>query len=179
MRKLTVGTAPLLLALALLYGCGSSSSSSKTNQETSSQPSSTSAANTTVKTASSSSLGGTVLVNSSGMTLYSLSGEHSGKFICTSSACEGLWHPLLASGGTPTGAESLGTVKRPNGQEQVTYKDMPLYTFAQDTKPGDVKGQGFKDVGTWSAVMASASSSGAATPSTNTTPTSGGGGYGY
>jgi predicted lipoprotein with Yx(FWY)xxD motif len=172
-RKLMINAMPLLVVLAVSSGCGSSSSKSTT--ETSSQPSG--AASATVKTASNTSLRETVLVNPSGMTLYSLSGERGGKFICTTSACESVWHPLLATGGTPTGTESLGTVKRPSGQEQVTYKGMPLYTFAQDTRPGDAKGQGVKDVGTWSAVMTSASSSPPATSSTSTTHSSGG--YAY
>jgi predicted lipoprotein with Yx(FWY)xxD motif len=178
MRKFMSSTTPLLLVLAVLSGCGGSSSN-KANTPTSSQPSTGSPATATVKTASNASLGGTVLVDSAGMTLYSLSAEHGGKFICTSSACESLWHPLVAAGGSPSGAESLGTVKRPNGEEQVTYKGMPLYTFAQDSKPGDAKGQGFKDVGTWSAVMTSTSSGGAAQSPTGTTTSSGSGGYRY
>jgi predicted lipoprotein with Yx(FWY)xxD motif len=100
------------------------------------------------------------------MTLYSLSAEQGGKFICTSSSCTQIWHPLSAAG-TPSGVASLGTVMRPDGTQQVTYKGMPLYTFAQDQQPGQVKGQGFKDVGTWSAVTVS--SAGATTPSTGTT----------
>jgi hypothetical protein len=93
------------------------------------------------------------------LTLYALSGERSGKFICTSTECVGVWHPLKASGvGTPTGSVgSLGTVKRPDGSVQVTYKGMPLYTFAQDTQPGQTNGQGIKDVGIWSVVSTSGS----------------------
>jgi predicted lipoprotein with Yx(FWY)xxD motif len=177
MRKFIPTITPIVVILAVLSGCGSSSSS-KTSTESSGQTSpSTTGSGTSVKTASNSSLGGTVLVDAQGMTLYSLSAEKGGKFICANSSCEALWHPLAATGGTPTGVESLGTVKRPDGQEQVTYKGMPLYTFAQDTKPGDAKGQGFKDVGTWSAVMSSASSSSA--PSTSTTTKTSSGGYGY
>jgi hypothetical protein len=70
---------------------------------------------------------------------------------------------------------------------QVTYKGMPLYTFAPDQKPGDAKGQGIKDVGTWTAVAVSASSSSSAAaastpaPAETTQPASSGGGksYGY
>jgi predicted lipoprotein with Yx(FWY)xxD motif len=107
------------------------------------------------------------------MTLYRLSGEHAGKFICTSTGCLGVWHPLSASAvSTPAGSVgSLGTVKRPDGTEQVTYKGMPLYTFASDQQPGQAKGEGLKDVGTWNAVKASASSASSA-PSTATTQTS-------
>ena len=39
---------------------------------------------------------------------------------------------------------------------------MPLYTFAQDQQPGDAKGQGLKDVGTWNAVRTGAAATTAA-----------------
>jgi predicted lipoprotein with Yx(FWY)xxD motif len=133
-----------------------------------------------VKTASNSL--GTILVNSQGMTLYHLSGEVNGKFICTSSACLGVWHPLIApSSGTPSGeVSSLGTVKRPEGTMQVTYKGTPLYTFTGDQQAGETKGQGIKDVGTWSAVTTSSSSTPAASTSSTSEPAkSSGGGYAY
>ncbi len=129
--------------------------------------------------AASSSLG-TILVNSQGMTLYHLGGEQNGKFICTSSACLGVWHPLIApSSGAPSGAVgSLGTVKRPEGTTQVTYKGTPLYTFTGDQQAGETKGQGIKDVGTWSAVTTSSSSAAAASTSSPSEPArSSGGGY--
>jgi len=174
---------PTLAASMLLAACGSSSSSNKSSAETSSQPASTqsSTSSVLVKTASNSTVGGTILVNSQGMTLYHLSAEQNGKFICTSSACLGVWHPLsVATGSTPGGVASLAAVKRPDGTEQVTYKGMPLYTFVQDTTEGDVKGQGIKDVGTWSAVTTtSASASAPATTTTSSTPSSSGGKYGY
>jgi predicted lipoprotein with Yx(FWY)xxD motif len=112
------------------------------------------------------------------MTLYHLGGEQNGKFVCTSSACLGVWHPLTAAAGsTPTGVASLATVKRPDGTVQVTYKGTPLYTFAQDTAPGQTNGQGIKDVGTWSAVRVSGGGAAASTPKSS--GESGGGGYGY
>jgi predicted lipoprotein with Yx(FWY)xxD motif len=91
-----------------------------------------------------------------------------------------VWHPLAApTGGAPSGSVgSLGTVKRPGGTMQVTFRGMPLYTFVSDTKPGEAKGQGIKDVGVWTAVTTSgaATSKPAAAP---TTSTSSGGGYKY
>ena len=63
-----------------------------------------------VKTASNAPLGATVLIDAQGMTLYSLSAEQGGKFICTSTACTQVWHPLIASGGTPSG--SVGSPDR-------------------------------------------------------------------
>jgi predicted lipoprotein with Yx(FWY)xxD motif len=167
---------PMVAAALLLSACGGSSSSSSS---AASPQTGSSSSSMVVKTASNSSLGGTVLVNAKGLTLYRLSGEQGGKFICTSAACVQTWHPLVApSGGTPSGSVgSLGVVKRPDGTEQVTYKGMPLYTFVQDHAPGDAHGQGFKDVGTWNAVTTTASS--ASTPTAPTTSTSKSGGYGY
>ena len=61
---------------------------------------------------------------------------------------------------------------------QVTFKGLPLYTFVGDTKPGEAKGQGIKDVGVWKAVTANGST--ASKPATaSTTSSSSGGGYGY
>jgi hypothetical protein len=53
-----------------------------------------------------------------------------------------------------------------------------LLAFVGDTKPGEAKGQGIKDVGVWTAVTASgaATSKPVAAP---TTSTSSAGGYGY
>jgi predicted lipoprotein with Yx(FWY)xxD motif len=120
--------------------------------------------------------GKTFLVNRRGLTLYHLSVERKGHFICTSAACVALWHPLVVPRGTtPTGAKSLSTVKRPDGRSQVAYNGGPLYTFAQDHKPGDMKGNGFKDVGTWRVVTVSGKAAPTAPP-----PSSGGyGGGGY
>jgi predicted lipoprotein with Yx(FWY)xxD motif len=115
-------------------------------------------------------LGKAVLVNRSGMTLYSLSAETNGRFICTSS-CVATWHPLtVRRGQKPTGSSSLGTVRRPDGKTQVTYKGKPLYTFAGDSKPGQAKGEGFKDVGTWhAAVVGSTTKAPASMPAPTTT----------
>jgi predicted lipoprotein with Yx(FWY)xxD motif len=97
--------------------------------------------------------GRTILTAANGHTLYSLSVEKKGKFVCTkASGCLALWHPLMApKGAAPTGPVKLGTIKRPEGETQVTYLGRPLYSFVPDAKPGQVKGEGIKDVGTWHA----------------------------
>ena len=172
---------PTLAASVLLSACGSSSSYSA-GSASGSQPAaaqtSTGSSSTLVRAVSNSKLGATVLVDAQGMTLYHLSAEQSGKFICTSTACVQLWHPLIApAGSTPTASVgSLGTVKRPDGTEQVTYQGRPLYTFAQDREAGEANGQGIRDVGTWSAVTLTTSAP--ATPSRATEEkSSGGNGY--
>jgi predicted lipoprotein with Yx(FWY)xxD motif len=108
-----------------------------------------------VMTAKNSTLHKTILVNRAGMALYTLSAERRGRFICTDGTCLSLWKPLVvARGTTPTGVSHLSIVKRPDGQMQVAYKGGPLYRFAGDSKRGDVKGNGFKDVGTWRVAVA-------------------------
>jgi predicted lipoprotein with Yx(FWY)xxD motif len=131
-----------------------------------------------VMTAKNRTLCKEILVNRKGMTLYSLSVERKGKFICTTQMCLSLWKPLtVAKGVVATGAAHLSVVKRPDGRRQVAYRGGPLYTFVQDTRPGDVKGNGFKDVGVWRVATVSATSP-APAPVTTTGGGYPGGGYG-
>lgn len=105
-----------------------------------------------VKTAPNATLGKTVLTTLNGRTLYSLSAEKNGRFICKG-GCLRDWHPLyVAAGVKPTGPTKLGTIERPdNGRRQVTAHGLPLYTFDADERKGDAKGEGIEDVGTWHA----------------------------
>jgi len=194
MQKSMKVLVPTIAASVALSACGSSSSSKTSTSRAESQPpaSQASAAGTSsaqVKTAPSPKLG-RILVDAQGMTLYHLTAEQNGKFICTSTACLQVWHPLTVQAGrTPSGSVgSLATIKRPDGSVQVTYKGQPLYTFAQDQVAGQTNGQGIKDVGTWMAVTAGAGAT-SATSSTTSVPSpspsssgevsSKGGGYGY
>jgi len=103
--------------------------------------------------ASAPKLHKTVLTNTKGLTLYTLSGETKGKFICTTAECLKAWPPLLVTPGTtPKGPVKLGTIKNPEGKTQVTFKGMPVYTFEGDSKKGEANGEGLKDVGVWHAV---------------------------
>jgi predicted lipoprotein with Yx(FWY)xxD motif len=105
------------------------------------------------KRARNSVLGKEVLTTKRGRTLYSLSAEHGGTFICTGS-CLSIWHPLTVPAGVrPLGPVKLGTVKRPGIGTQVTYHGRPLYAFGGDTGPNEANGQGIMDVGTWGAVV--------------------------
>jgi predicted lipoprotein with Yx(FWY)xxD motif len=125
-----------------------------------------------VMTAKNKTLGKTILVNRQGLTLYSLSVERHGRFICKNTACLSLWKPLVVpKGAKPTGVSGLGTVKRPDGRIQVRYSGGPLYRFVQDRKRGDIKGNGFKDVGTWRVVVVGKATGSTSTSTSTTTPT--------
>ena len=165
--------AAMAATVVLAAACGGSSSSGSGGGNANA----TSNGSGPIQTAQNSSLGTSVLVNQAGMTLYSLSAEKNGRFICTNSACLKLWHPVIAPSGGLQGdsVSSLGTVQRPGGSAmQVTYRGLPLYTFTGDHKPGSAAGNGFKDVGTW---LAATTSKTTATAPASTS--SGGGGYGY
>jgi len=172
---------PVLAAAGALAGCGSSSKTTSATSPATTQPASAAtsgqSSSAVVKTAANAKLGRTILVDAHGMTLYSLSGERGGKFICAGSPCTQVWHPLTGSAANAS-VSSLGTVKRPDGTQQVTYQGMPLYSFAQDRAPGEANGQGIKDVGTWSALTASPSAATSSPPATTSTSKSGGV-YGY
>jgi predicted lipoprotein with Yx(FWY)xxD motif len=115
------------------------------------------------------SSGATVLTRTNGHTLYSLSVETHGRFVCTG-GCLGTWKPLVVPRGVqPKGPVKLGTVRRPDGRTQVTYKGRPLYSFDGDAKPGEANGEGFKDVGTWHAAKVTATST-PPTPEAEPTP---------
>jgi predicted lipoprotein with Yx(FWY)xxD motif len=92
---------------------------------------------------------GNVLVDPKGDALYSPDQEANGMILCKGS-CTSIWVPLTVSAGAkPTGAGDvntmLGTVHRPDGSVQVTFRGKPLYTFVEDPSPGKVTGNGFHD----------------------------------
>jgi predicted lipoprotein with Yx(FWY)xxD motif len=149
MKKIALPAAAALAVLALAacgsgssYGGGSSSSNSSSGQGAA-----------TIATAKNDKLGQTVLVDGNGMTIYALSAEKGGKFICTDSKCLSLWSPVAGDAKGDVG--SLAMVNRPDGKQQATYKGQPLYTFNDDKAKGDANGEGFKDVGVWHAVTVS------------------------
>ncbi|GAA3702134.1 hypothetical protein GCM10022377_14730 [Zhihengliuella alba] len=98
---------------------------------------------------------GTVVTDAAGMTLYVFTKDTEGT---DTSACTGdcltAWPIAVADGSEPAAAEDItgtvGTIESPDGQLHLTLDGMPLYYFAQDEEPGDVRGQGVNDV--WYAV---------------------------
>lgn len=87
---------------------------------------------------------GKFLTDAKGMTLYVFRKDSPGKSACAG-PCVEKW-PLYSRGkvAVPEGvnAGDFGTITRQDGKAQSTYKGWPLYYFAGDKAPGDVKGQG-------------------------------------
>lgn len=101
---------------------------------------------------------GRVLVDGADRTLYAYVPDGRGRSRCYRHCAE-VWPPLLipngsqlvAGGGVRTSL--LGTTRRRDGQDQVTYGHRPLYLYELDAAPGEASGQG-DDMGLWYVVDA-------------------------
>ncbi len=100
---------------------------------------------------------GQILVASNGFTLYTFDFDLPELSRCTDSSCIKYWPPYLSSGQPKAAAGitgTLGLISRADGTLQVTYNDMPLYTFAVDKNPGDAAGDGINQFGgVWHAIV--------------------------
>ena len=86
------------------------------------------------------------LVGPNGMTLYTFDKDMGGKSMCNG-PCAANWPALMAASGSAASGDWT-MVTRDDGTMQWAYKGKPLYTFAKDTKPGDITGDGFLN-GAW------------------------------
>ncbi len=159
------GPLGVLVLSLVLAGCGSSN----TGATQARAPGGSGA----LVTPASSPLG-TIVVSSSGRSLYAFAEDTPTTSRCTD-ACTQTWGPLSANGnprygsGIEIGIEGtlLGTITRSNGSRQVSYSGHPLYTYSGDTGAGQTNGQGFG--GAWHVVSASGEVISASAPSTSTT----------
>jgi len=89
---------------------------------------------------------GTVLEVGNGKMLYVHAGDSATASTCLNT-CATAWPPLFIAAGAkivaPPGAKGpFGSITRPDGSVQVTYKGKPLYFWQKDVNPGDTTGQG-------------------------------------
>lgn len=154
-RKITVlfaAAAPLAIAL-IAAGCGSSTSGS---------PYSSGPYGSAVKARAPSGIAGAakvgvansplghIVVDNKGRSLYVFEKDKNRRSACYGQ-CATYWPPLLTHGKPLARAglkqSLLGTTRRANGNEQVTYAGHPLYRFVQDRKPGQTTGEGSQAFG--------------------------------
>jgi predicted lipoprotein with Yx(FWY)xxD motif len=168
--------AAVLMAAAVLAGCGSSSGDGTTSTAGAQSPAVK--ANGTLQVARTDV--GKVLVDPRGRTLYAFAADTKGHSACTGS-CATYWPPTPAGslpGSRPAGVTAtLGEITRPDGTTQLTVDGYPMYTYVGDAKPGQAKGQGLNESGGLWWVVSSAGSWVKDKPSTGTPAD--GGGYGY
>jgi predicted lipoprotein with Yx(FWY)xxD motif len=91
---------------------------------------------------------GAILVDQQGMTLYEFANDEPNQSNCTGECLQN-WPPLISLGdpvaGEGVNQNDLGTIEHPDGQFQVTYRQMPLYYWVGDTGPGDTGGHGLNN----------------------------------
>ena len=138
------GAALIALSALAVAACGGAATTASRPRSTSTPTAErSSAASATVGVANSGL--GPILVDARGRTLYLWLADTGAKSSC-SGACAAAWPPLLTTGAPTPGsgakASLLGTTKRSDGAEQVTYKHHPLYLFRGDTASGQTTGQG-------------------------------------
>jgi len=132
-----------LVAVLAVAACGGSTSTA------SSSPSAPAAATATVSVATNAKLG-KILVDGNGRTLYLFEADKGSSSTCYG-ACAAYWPPLLTGGapmaGTGVNPSLLGTTKRTDGTNEVTYSGHPLYYVVTDHNPGDATGQAVSNFG--------------------------------
>jgi predicted lipoprotein with Yx(FWY)xxD motif len=159
MKKLSISTAVLALALVGVTGCapttsdsgsGAGGETSDTDDRYGSEDSGGSADTTGIAslTTAESELG-TIVVDDRGLTVYVFDQDTqgSGSSSC-SGACLSNWPPVTA-GEAPaldgvTG--DVDTITATDGSTQVTLNGWPLYYYAGDSAAGDTAGQGVNEV---------------------------------
>jgi predicted lipoprotein with Yx(FWY)xxD motif len=147
------------LAIALLAaGCGSSASGSPYPSASYGSP----VAASVPKRVVSATVGaarsriGRVIVDNKGYTLYLFEKDTNRRSACNGQ-CATFWPPLLTHGApvARTGVKQslLGTIRRANGSQQVSYAGHPLYRYIGDTRPGLTNGEGSEEFGAgWDAL---------------------------
>lgn len=99
---------------------------------------------------------GNVVTDSAGATLYRFDKDTAQppKSACDGS-CATTWPAVPADDATASAGidtNLLGAVVRPDGTRQLTLAGWPVYRYAQDSRPGEAKGEGVG--GTWHALAA-------------------------
>src|SRR3990170_134030 len=91
---------------------------------------------------------GNYIVDDKGNTLYLFTKDVLGDSKCTG-ACLNAWpifyqEKIIVSSGLSS--SDFGTITRDDGKKQTTFKGWPLYYFASDVNPGDIKGEGVNKI---------------------------------
>ena len=182
MKRTTYSFALLAVVGAIVIaGCGGGGSSSSSSGAAGGEAKPTSSGGGGTISATEVSGLGSVLVDSEGVTVYEFTPDEGMTSVCYGE-CEAAWPPVVASGKVTAGegamSADLGTTKRKDGTEQVTYKGHPLYTFVGDKAPGEANGQ--EAEGTWFALdQGGTAVKGMASAAAASESSGSGGAYGY
>jgi predicted lipoprotein with Yx(FWY)xxD motif len=133
-----------LLVAAALAGCSSGiyGAGKDAGQPNNTPPAPTRADYTPNKTAPRTI--GRVVTTVTGATLYTFDEDQNGKSSCYDDCAEH-WPPLIALS-TAKAYYRMSLTSRTDGQQQWAYDGKPLYTYVEDTMPGDAKGDNVGNV---------------------------------
>jgi predicted lipoprotein with Yx(FWY)xxD motif len=133
-RAAGMAAAGLAVAALVLFGLAVAGASSPAPAATgTSTPTGTGLRTTTIG-------GTTVLTNAKGFTLYSFAPDTPATSKCYGS-CAAYWPPVIgAAPASPGVPGQVGTIKRTDGSQQLTYNGHPLYTYVGDSAPGQARG---------------------------------------
>lgn len=145
-HAILAGAAVIPLVALAVAGCGGSNDNGTANAAT---PKTKTGQAATIGVESRGSLG-KILTDTQGRTVYLFQKDTSTTSTC-SGACATQW-PAVTTKGKPTvgsglTASKVGTTKRSDGSQQVTYNGHPLYRYIGDQNAGDVNGQGINAFG--------------------------------
>ncbi len=148
MSRASTFTVLLIVALlSTLTACASSFAGNQPPVATAaptSAPAASSTASAAIKVARVQGFG-LFLTDDAGRTLYAFTKDTKDASNCTGSCLQN-WPPFIATA-VPQAPSNinpslLSLLKRSDGTRQVEYDGHPLYYYAGDKSPGDVKGQG-------------------------------------
>ena len=91
---------------------------------------------------------GQYLTDRMGNTLYYFAKDTPGSSACTG-GCGAKWPPFSTatiSAPSVLSPAAFSSLVRADGINQTTYMGLPLYYFANDTKPGEMNGEGFNNL---------------------------------
>ena len=92
---------------------------------------------------------GPIFTDTKGMTLYTYKEDVNGTSRCLA-GCLKAWPAYIAPSQTGNFPANIGVIKRTDGKLQYTWKEKPLYYYANDKKAGNVNGEGIG--GIWAVV---------------------------
>lgn len=167
MKRTFVWLAGALTFALVVAACGGGGDDSASNESVRSKTTTTQAETTTTAAATTttaappaaaatvkttSATPGTILVDAAGKTLYAFANDQGTTSACTG-GCASVWPALMATG-TPTAGSGVDAGKLSAASTgQVVYNGHLLYTYANDSAPGDTNGQGLG--GVWHVVAPS------------------------
>ncbi len=151
MRRSAVagGFAAAMLIVATACGSSATTSTAPSNSVPAQPPApSQPQSSAGLKSAQSAALGGNIVTDGSGWTLYRFDNDKNNPPTTNCvDQCATMWPAAAAVSDTQVmGVDQnlVGSIKRPDGTMQLTLNGWPLYRYTGDKQPGDTNGQ---DVG--------------------------------